>query len=642
MKLFCHKNPSLPQNSIDPEERQNQLNQAQLDYIWDMTKPNLAGIPMAQSVPVLHNYPSLKWAIKVLEITLKLFDNILAAPLPNGEKSEVEPKKQSDCILLNLANILALVAKIFALLLKKILKSLLCSQSQKNTWSEHKSFILAFGKAVLLPLVSKQKVLANLGSLHNQFSRYLLNSGLDGFKYLFKTTPLPITADTLFDDVAFARFRLAGPNPMLLQGIDALPRNFKVAGDAYKSVMSGDTLEQALADKRLYIVDYQELAPLATAPGSKLDDTVTTYVCTPIALFAVSKDKLSFKPVAIQIAKNIYYATTDINDPTYWDWQTAKTLVQNADANYHELLVHLARTHLLTEAFAVATPRCLAKNHPLFVLLNPHFEGSLFINESAEQHLVNPGGKVDEIFSATIGADQATAGGDRLNYNFYDAMLPNNLSLRGVDNPDFLPDYPYRDDGLLIWNAIHNWVSAYCDIYYVTDADVIADTELSVWCVELMNEGKVKGFTAIQTKPQLVDVLTMIIYTASAQHAAVNFPQSNLMAYLPAFPGSVVDTEPPTNSTSQQWFNRFPPLQVGQTQLELFYLLGSVYYSKLGEYRSNRFPYCSVMTDKRVKQPLAEFKAELKHIEYTIHRLNQKRKPYTFLLPSNIPASTNI
>lgn len=45
------------------------------------------------------------------------------------------------------------------------------------------------------------------------------------------------------------------------------------------------------------------------------------------------------------------------------------------------MFVHLAQTHLVSEAFCLATQRTLAPSHPLHVLLAPHFEGTLFINE---------------------------------------------------------------------------------------------------------------------------------------------------------------------------------------------------------------------------------------------------------------------
>ncbi len=76
--------------------------------------------------------------------------------------------------------------------------------------------------------------------------------------------------------------------------------------------------------------------------------------------------------------------------PEYWQWQAAMSLVQVADGNYHELFVHLGRTHLIIEAFTIATNRCLAESHPVNVLLLPHFEGTLFINNSAAGSLIAP------------------------------------------------------------------------------------------------------------------------------------------------------------------------------------------------------------------------------------------------------------
>lgn len=68
---------------------------------------------------------------------------------------------------------------------------------------------------------------------------------------------------------------------------------------------------------------------------------------------------------------------------------------------------------------------------PLNVALMPHFEGTLFINNSAAGSLIAKGGPIENIFGATITATQKAAAIDRLGLDFYAYMLPNDLLARG-------------------------------------------------------------------------------------------------------------------------------------------------------------------------------------------------------------------
>ena len=121
-------------------------------------------------------------------------------------------------------------------------------------------------------------------------------------------------------------------------------------------------------------------------------------------------------------------------------------------------------------------------------------------------------------------------------------MLPNQLKLRGViDTP---LQYPYRDDAYTLWNATKAFMTEYVNLFYTNDASVQNDAALQTWSKTLAadNGGRVKGFGEddvtgiISTKSYLIDVLTMIQFTAGVQHAALNFPQASIMAYSPLVP----------------------------------------------------------------------------------------------------------
>jgi linoleate 9S-lipoxygenase len=100
-----------------------------------------------------------------------------------------------------------------------------------------------------------------------------------------------------------------------------------------------------------------------------------------------------------------------------------------------------------------------------------------------------------------------------------------------------IEDYPYAVDGLEIWDAIKSWVQDYVSLYYPTDEAVQKDTELQTWWKEVVE----KGHGDLKDKPwwpkmqniqDLIQSCSIIIWTASALHAAVNFGQYPYGGYI--------------------------------------------------------------------------------------------------------------
>jgi lipoxygenase len=76
--------------------------------------------------------------------------------------------------------------------------------------------------------------------------------------------------------------------------------------------------------------------------------------------------------------------------------------------------------------------------------------------------------------------------------------LPNDLIARGLAKRDadgkvklLLEDYPYADDGMLLWNAVDNWLGDYLGLYYDDKVDakkVTNDKELQAWWNEIKTQ----------------------------------------------------------------------------------------------------------------------------------------------------------
>jgi len=67
-------------------------------------------------------------------------------------------------------------------------------------------------------------------------------------------------------------------------------------------------------------------------------------------------------------------------------------------------------------------------------------------------------------------------------FSFDELDLPHDLASRGVHDPELLPHYLYRDDGLRSWRATASYCRDMLKLFYTDDDDVITDTELQVTC----------------------------------------------------------------------------------------------------------------------------------------------------------------
>lgn len=639
-RLFPRLHPSLPQNDSPAgrRQRQKQLQESRQTYRWNDAVPNVVGVPMAAEVPTADE-PSLPWLLLVAETGLKLAENFLVVKL-EGDRGKGLIEDAS--VVRKLAEVRARLAA------TQSLQAAHPDAAQTDLLHELAS---AAKHVALQHGDSFEELLADFKAMVAEFEQGATQGNtLADYEALFKTLPLPTIAGDFMDDASFARYRIAGPNPMLIRGIDALPATLPLSDAQYRAVMGADdSLAAALAEHRVYLLDYRELEFLAAVPGETAG--ATKRVFAPIALFAIPKGASGLVPVAIQCgqdpAKHPLFFPAAQGSALGWGWQMAKTVVQVAECNYHELFVHLARTHLVLEAFAVATHRCLAEAHPINILLVPHCIGTLFINNAAGKSLISSGSPIDDFFGAPIARSQQAAVGDRLAYDFYANMLPTDLAARRVDDPARLPDYPYRDDALLVWAAIKGWIQDYVGVYYADDAAVTGDGELADWAASLIADGKIKGFSPIATRAQLIEVLTMVVFIATAQHSAVNFPQKPLMTYAPAITGAGWQDAPAAQQgqDEQRWLAMFPPTNLALEQLNVLYLLGSVHFRALGDYRSNHFPYLPWFEDHAIVKsggPLDRFQQSLREVQATIEARNAERPPYPFLLPNGIPNSINI
>jgi arachidonate 15-lipoxygenase len=674
----------LPQNDT-PEnrrKRQQMLAEQQARYRFDYHTATLAGLPMAATpIPV---ELSLVWAARVAEIAIALGENLLNIVLPNlidfdiqislevgrAASGALQASKPAGSLTAGLeaasdnrtAQRTHQRDEMSSALVTDAMRFRCDLEDARTTLAD----LVATGGNALPPatpfqppVVGKaiafagqigdsvegaieQRVVSWLDTLIQKLEQFLGKlfgvygraTDLDDYQRQFRTLPLPWPVGVYQTDEIFAQMRVAGPNPLVIHRATAGDLQGLSLGEHAASMQS------AVQRNALFVADYSVLQGLT--PGT---NPAQKYVFTPRAFFEVpASGHRSLRPVAIQPASGAAVVFPGDGTP----WEIAKIIVNMADGNYHELISHLGLTHLLTEPFVITTHRQLDPEHPLYVLLAPHFAGTLLINYAAQTTLITDGGAVDKLLTGTIETSRQLSAAAVKSVRYNQTFLPLALAARGVDDVEALPDYPYRDDALALWNAIHAWVTAYLKIYYPTAGDVTGDYELQAWVAELaskqggsiqdIGDGQLDGKPRIESTAYLGKLLTQVIFTASVQHATVNFPQRTIMSYTPAMPLAAYAPFPAQQGApATQILDILPPLQMALLQQAVGSALGGVHYTALGQYGGE-------LAALQVGDELSAFQRALQKIEIDIQRKTAlgERTPYTTLLPSLIPQSINI
>ncbi|KAJ9681977.1 hypothetical protein PVL29_018054 [Vitis rotundifolia] len=388
-------------------------------------------------------------------------------------------------------------------------------------------------------------------------------------EYLFKF-PMPqvIKEDKSAwrTDEEFAREMLAGLNPVVIRLLQEFPPKSKLDPEVYgnqnssitkehiQNHLDGLTINKAMEKKRLFILDHHDVfMPYLR----RINSTSTKTYASRTLLFL--KDDGTLKPLAIELSlphpngdkfgavNKVYTPAEDGVEGSIW--QLAKAYAAVNDSGYHQLLSHWLNTHAAIEPFVIATNRQLSVLHPIHKLLHPHFRDTMNINALARQIVINAGGVVEStVFPSKYAMEMSSV--VYKDWVFTEQALPADLIKRGMVVEDseaphglrlLIDDYPYAVDGLEIWSAIETWVKEYCSFYYKTDELVQKDSELQSWWKEIRDEGHgdkkdEPWWPKMHSVKELIETCTIIIWVASALHAAVNFGQYPYAGYLPNRP----------------------------------------------------------------------------------------------------------
>nr|XP_015798083.2 hydroperoxide isomerase ALOXE3 [Nothobranchius furzeri] len=440
------------------------------------------------------------------------------------------------------------------------------------------------------------------------------------------------------EDWYFGYQCLNGCNPLLIHQISLIPSNLAVTSDMLRPFLpGGSSLKQELQKGTIYLLDYEILdgIPANLVNGNQ------TYLSAPLCLLHLNQQG-EMVPIAIQLLQNPgphnpVFLPSDSN----CDWLLAKIWVHNADFQCHQLISHYMKTHMIAELCCVATLRQLPDQHPLHQLLMPHVKTSLQINLQARASLLAAKGVFDQAVSSGLKTIPVLLSRAAARTRYRSLCVPDDVADRGVDK---LPHSYYAQDALRVWDTLYRFVCSWVELYYRTDKHVQNDCELQNWICDINTHGFSgdSGFpSSFHTKAEVSKFVTMLIYSCSALHAAVNFSQLDFALWMPNCPGTMMQPPPQVKGqiTEDDIVSFLPDANAACRVVMTLTMLSQpgLDFIPLCDYRE------AIFRTEDHHELVQKVRAELKAISDDItERNSQLALPYPYLCPSGIDNSVAI
>ncbi|XP_037127187.1 polyunsaturated fatty acid 5-lipoxygenase isoform X3 [Syngnathus acus] len=491
------------------------------------------------------------------------------------------------------------------------------------------------------------KAIQNL--LLNHFMNMFQSSwdSIDHFKKIFLkigNAPSEYVMQHWKEDFVFSYQFLNGCNPVLIKKISKLPAKFPVTNEMVTVSLERQlTLEQEVKAGNIYMVDYEVLDGIK---ANDSDPKTPQYMAAPICLLYKNTQN-EILPIAIQLGQtpgedNPIFLPTD----SQHDWLLAKIWVRSSDFQHHQTVTHLLRTHLISEMFAIATFRQLPTVHPIYKLLIPHVRFTISINTKAREELICERGLFDKANATGGGGHVQLIQKTMKTLTFRSLCFPDMIKARGMDSKQEVPNYFYRDDGHKVWEATKSFVSDVVSIYYSSDEKVQGDDEIQAFVKDVCDNG-MKDFhhcgfpRSLESREELIEYLTIIVFTASAQHAAVNFGQYDWYSWIPNTPSTMRQPPPDRKGLANITLIMDSLPDRGRSSWHLGAVWALSQYQDdelyLGTYPDEHF------LEKPVNAAMEMFRKSLAEISSAIKTRNQELKiPYDYMSPNRIPNSVAV